>query len=476
MDSCKKVDTEGLLIKLIDKKLDSKEEEEVLTHLRACPVCLAKMARVLLSDNEMQEIFLADPAKGLPAGANTETEDASNDAPPPGSIETSDKPNQDNSKYKEGPIRVDDLPVGAKIEHNIYDGSGKLLIANNTPLTKGIIDGIKRRGLSTVTLKAPETSVDTARIREATAFKGKPDREFYLALPKGGVPVNVSLVAKQVAIDSLKRAFAKTGTNSTIDIDDVRDTCEDIVGELVEDDIVSPSIIDMYLLDPSLYHHSINVMIIFTCICSAMDLPVGTVKSYAVGAMLHDIGKVFLHQVAVREGKKEFDIDKVHSEAGYKYLQSMGGIEMGVLNAIRNHHERIDRKGFPRGVGMEELGYYTQALILANYYDNLTWDRSRELKANFYNAANSIIQQGRKLVSSHIINAFLNVFGHYPPGSWVKLSSREAGLVVQGTPFKPRAPVVHLYYGSSGERLDEVIPLNLSEPEMPHITEHFIPS
>jgi len=476
VDLCKKVDKQGLLIKLIDKKLDSKGEEEILKHLRACPECLAKMARVLLSDNEMQEVFLADQEEGLPFDENAETGDTANDVPPPDPVETPEESKQDTLEYKDGPIRVEDLPVGASLEHDIYDGGGKLLIANNTPLTKGIIESVKRRGLTTVTIKTPKVSIDTARVREVRAFKGKPDRGFYLALAKGGAPVNVSLVAKQVAIDSLKRAFANTGTNSTIDIDDVRDTCEDIVTELVEDDIVSPSIIDMYLLDPSLYHHSINVMIIFTSICSAMDLPVNTVKSYAAGAMLHDIGRVFLHKVAAREGGREFDIGKLHSEAGYKYLQSMGGIEMGVLGAIRNHHERIDRKGFPRGIGMEELGYYPQALIIANYYDNLTWDRSRELKSNFYNAAKSIIQQSRKLVSSHITNAFLNVYGHYPPGSWVKLNSGEAGLVVQGTPFKPRAPFVYLYFGSSGERLDEIIPLNLSEPGMPHVTEHFTPS
>ena len=87
VDSCKKVDKEGLLIKLIDKKLDANGEEEILSHLRACPECLAKMARVLLSDDELQEVFLADREEGLPFDEIAETDNV----PPPDPLETPEK-------------------------------------------------------------------------------------------------------------------------------------------------------------------------------------------------------------------------------------------------------------------------------------------------------------------------------------------------------------------------------------------------
>ena len=156
VDSCNKVDKEGLLIKLIDKKLDADGEEEVLSHLRACPECLAKMARVLLSDDELQEVFLADQEEGLPFFESAETGDAANDVPSPYPLETPEEPKQDTIDFKDGPILVEDLPVGASIKHNIYDGGGKLLIASNTTLTKGIIESVKRRGLTTVTIKSPK--------------------------------------------------------------------------------------------------------------------------------------------------------------------------------------------------------------------------------------------------------------------------------------------------------------------------------
>ncbi len=472
---CDKLESEGLLIRLLDKELDPKGEDELLDHLRSCPDCLAKIAQLLLTEQQLEELLSSGEGMFPDTQPEAETE-GPYELPPDLVVKEDEIVSEDPLDEIIGLISVDDLPVGAQLEQNIYDDTGKLLVGSNTQLSTKLIDSIKRRGITMVTIRPTKTTIDTAYIREARAFTGKPDREFYIALAKGGAPVNVSVIAKQVAVESLKKAFSNTGMNTSIDIDEVRDTCEDVVGELIDDDIVSPSIVDMYLIDSSLYHHSINVLVTFTSICSAMDLPVGTVKAYAVGAMLHDIGRIFLRKVAVKERIGDLNIDRVHSEAGYKYLRSIGGLDEGVLTIVRNHHERFDGKGFPRGIDGEELGFYGQALVLANYYDNLTWDRSGEMKANFHQAAKAIIQQGRKLVDNHVVNAFLNIFGHYPPGSWVELNSGQAGLVVQGTPFKPRSPIVHLYYESSGERLPEVIPLNLSGSGMPHITGHFTPS
>jgi len=472
---CDKLESEGLLIRLIDKELDPKGEDELLDHLRSCPDCLAKMALVLLTDQQLEDVFSGGDEMFPDNQPEDETE-GPYELPPDLELEGDDVVSEYPHDGITGLISVDDLPVGAQLEQSIYDDTGKLLVGSNTQLSIKLIDSIKRRGITMVTVRPTKITVDTAYIREAKAFTGKPDREFYTALAKGGAPVNVSMITKQVAVESLKKAFSNTGMNASIDIDEVRDTCEDIVGELIDDDIVSPSIIDMYLIDSTLYHHSINVLVTFTSICSVMDLPVDTVKAYAVGAMLHDIGRVFLRKAAVKQRINDLNIDRVHSEAGYKYLRSMGGLDEGVLTIVRNHHERFDGRGFPRGVDGEELGFYGQALVLANYYDNLTWDKSREMKANFHQAAKAIIQQGRKLVDNHVVNAFLNIFGHYPPGSWVKLNSGQAGLVVQGTPFKPRSPIIHLYYEQSGKRLPEVMPINLSESGMPHITGHFTPS
>jgi putative nucleotidyltransferase with HDIG domain len=474
---CEKVDREGLLIQLLDKELLTVQEDEVLDHLRTCSDCLAKVARLMITNDQLNgDLQFTDDTHD--SSLNDHAEPAIiGVAPPPAVPGEGRMAPADGRKelVNQGKIKVNELPIGEALDFNLYDGEGHLLIASNTPLTEGVIESIRRRGVTEVTVKRSRQVVGTAYAREAIAFKGQPDRGFYIALSNGAAPAAVSVLAKQMAVDSLKRAFANVSPNTAIDVDDVRDTCEDVVNDLIGDDIVSPSIIDIYLTDSSLYHHSMNVMMMFTALCGVLGLPRSGVKAYAAGAMLHDLGRVLLRKIAGVSSSKQINVEKLHSEAGYKYLKGLGEFEPEVTNAVRNHHERLDGLGYPRHVHNSELDEYTQALIIANFYDNNTWDRSRELKIGFHRSANLIIQQSGKLVAAKVVEAFLNAFGHHPPGSWVKLASGEAGIVVQATPFKRRRPTVHLYYDHMGERLSESMPLDLSEPNMPGIVGRFDP-
>ncbi len=469
---CEKIDREGLLIRLLDRELNASDEDEVLDHLHECSDCLAKVAKLLITSDQLKgessiagDATQADPHKSLepdiiglalePRGSPKEARMAP----------TSGR----HDLVKTGKIKVDDLPIGVTLEYSLFDTEGHLLVASNTPLTEAIIDSIRRRGVSEVTVRRSAPLMGSAFQREACAFKGRPDRAFYTVLSNGGAPAAVSVLARQMAVESLKRAFLSVAPDAAIDTDEVRDTCNEVVDDLIGDEIVSPSIIDIYLTDSSLYHHSMNVMMVFTAVCGVLGLPKRAVKSYAAGAMLHDIGRVLLRKIAGELESKQINVEKLHAEAGYKYMKGLGAFGPEVTNAVRNHHERLDGRGFPRHVHNSELDEYVQALILSNFYDNRTWDHSRELKNGFHRTANLIIQQSGKLVSARVVEAFLNAFGHHPPGSWVKLSSGEAGMVVQATPFKPRRPTVHLYYDHFGERLAESVPLDLSEPGMPAI-------
>ena len=482
---CEKVDHEGLLIRLLDKELETDDQDAVLAHLRTCQLCLSRMADIMLTDAQVrQTIQEADPQKQDYAESTKSvvestksvvesTEPVAETTPP--SIETPPEteeipPKQRAVTIKPGSrLQVCDLPVGTTLDTEIFDSRGQLLVGRNTPLTLEIIRGLQSRNITVVTLGLPGKAPQTALAREASIFKGRPDREFYAALVHGNVPASVSVIAKEMAIDSLKKAFFQLGPDSAIDLDDVRGTCDEMVGDLVEDEVTTLSIVDMYLTDSSLYHHSINVTAMFATICKALNLPAGRIKSHAAGAMLHDLGRVLLRKITKDKAPNQINIDRLHTEAAYKYLQGLGGTDEGPLNAVRNHHERYDGQGYPRGVDVRELGDYGQVLILANYYDRITWDANREMKAGFHQAANLIIQLSRKLVDTHIVVAFLNVFGHHPPGSWVELSTGEVGMVVQATPFKPRHPKVHIFYDREGDSIDEVIPLDLSIPGMPPV-------
>ena len=391
-------------------------------------------------------------------------------------------------------IHVKDLPIGTELDYSIWGTNNELLLNSKIVITQGIVNGMLRRGITTVVLKSEGkklTNSMDAYQKEIDASQEKPGREFYESLDNGKSSANVTFESRETALSSFETIVNIVAENEKFDVCELHNNCEGIIKGIVKEEIAQPSVTDIYLADHSLGHHCINVVVTFAQICSGLKVSTDHVREYIAAAVLHDIGKVILEKVARSDEKKELikgraikekfnrlekekgiNIDSMHAEVAYRYLQNMGGITKGVLKAVRNHHERIDGKGYPHGVNGHDLGDLDQALAVANFYERLTWDSSKELKAGQCEAVKAIIQQSGRLADCKIISAFLNVFGHFPPGSWVELSSGDIALVVQSTPHKPREPLVHVYFDKDGHRLKEAISLDLSEPGTPYIVKY----
>ena len=60
-----------------------------------------------------------------------------------------------------------------------------------------------------------------------------------------------------------------------------------------------------------------------------------------------------------------------HAERGYKLLGELGGFSDGARRLVRDHHERLDGLGYPRGLVAEQLSLDTRILAVSDVYDAL---------------------------------------------------------------------------------------------------------
>ena len=98
-------------------------------------------------------------------------------------------------------------------------------------------------------------------------------------------------------------------------------------------------------------------------------------RDLAVGGLLHDFGKLgvpdeILGKPGPLEGS-EYEIVKRHADSGVALLRELGGFGERVLRLVRDHHERLDGSGYPRGVGAAELDLDTRILAVCDVYDAL---------------------------------------------------------------------------------------------------------
>jgi len=108
-------------------------------------------------------------------------------------------------------------------------------------------------------------------------------------------------------------------------------------------------------------------------------LPPGRLRALAIGGLLHDIGKLSVPEKILKKpaalDQGEYAAIKLHPERGLKLLRELGGFALGVHELVHSHHERLDGKGYPRGLHEAELALDTRILTVCDVYDALVSPR-----------------------------------------------------------------------------------------------------
>lgn len=129
--------------------------------------------------------------------------------------------------------------------------------------------------------------------------------------------------------------------------------------------------------DRQLLNHCSRVSFYASLLANRLNLPVSEQKSLALGAFLHDIGKISLtpYSFSADYGKPEAASDqaKDHSDVGARMILPLGfSAEVGQI--IAYHHERFDGLGYPHGLRGEGIPLLARIVAIAQAFDNLTVD------------------------------------------------------------------------------------------------------
>lgn len=97
------------------------------------------------------------------------------------------------------------------------------------------------------------------------------------------------------------------------------------------------------------------------------------------GGLLHDIGKrgvplTILNKVG-KLTPKEWQVVRAHPRLGHEELREHAGISPIVLEMTRDHHERLDGRGYPNELPSEKIGFAARVCAVVDVYDALTSNR-----------------------------------------------------------------------------------------------------
>lgn len=118
--------------------------------------------------------------------------------------------------------------------------------------------------------------------------------------------------------------------------------------------------------------HSRRVSELCEKIGTAMNLSEDDVKQLRMVGLLHDIGKIGIPETVLnKEGslapEERLEIQK-HPEIGYRILSTVNNLSE-LAEYVLAHHERIDGKGYPKGLQGDEIPLKACIIGVADAYD-----------------------------------------------------------------------------------------------------------
>lgn len=124
--------------------------------------------------------------------------------------------------------------------------------------------------------------------------------------------------------------------------------------------------------------HSARVTQYSLLITDEIGYPEEDRKRLRLAALLHDVGKIGMPDDILKKPgaltPEEFAVVKEHPGRGADAMMPIKQMA-AMIPAIRHHHERLDGKGYPDGLGGAKVPRDAQIICVADAYDAMTSDR-----------------------------------------------------------------------------------------------------
>lgn len=200
--------------------------------------------------------------------------------------------------------------------------------------------------------------------------------------------------------------------------------------------------------DDYLLEHSLNVAVLLANFGKFLGMSEEEVQDLSYAGFLHDLGKIKIpDEILHKPGRltdSEMDIMKGHVKHGVDYLKETD-IAQPLIQAISEHHERLDGLGYPAGTKGGDISQAGRMLAIADMYDALTADRVYKAGMSSQRAFSILMNDAPTRLDKSLVQQFIKCLGVYPVGSLVLLSNERLAMVLEQKD-SPLTPLVKVFY------------------------------
>lgn len=166
--------------------------------------------------------------------------------------------------------------------------------------------------------------------------------------------------------------------------------------------------------DPYTAGHQRRVAWLSRAMAVEMGLPADRVRGVHWAGMIHDLGKISVPaEILNRPGALspvEFALVEGHPATGFEILEGVR-FRLPIAEAVRQHHERLDGSGYPRGLRDGEIILEARILAVADVVEAMSSHRPYRPALGLGAAIAEVESNGGRLYDQAAVDACLSVAG-----------------------------------------------------------------
>jgi len=251
------------------------------------------------------------------------------------------------------------------------------------------------------------------------------------------------------AMIQVRSVMSKVSSRPLNAIDDAEQLIGNMVDSLLKEEHIVLHLMSETKENENIYYHSLNVSVLSMLLARMKNLDASVIKSIGMGALFHDMGKLKIPPQILRKTTALTNVEQnflnLHPKYGLDIVNLADTFPESAKAIIAQHHELLDGSGYPKGLAGDAIDSFAQLVSVVNTYDTLCHPMdiskarvpSNALSWLYKNSANKYNQSDLKLL--------VKVLGVYPPGSVVRLSNDQIGMVLSVNSDRLLYPNILIY-------------------------------